>query len=130
MQCKRAILTGECVRGSSSYSFSTNKNNYARYGNWYVYQLRNRDSLHSGNDIISVQSQARCNLRTAVDQRGEQSLNKNVKTVGGDRRFSADNDVVFKCTMGRADQAQNLNSLLQRHTAFTDCAFRITHIKP
>ena len=94
--------------------FSTNKHNYARYGNWYVYQMRNRDSLHSGNDIIfSVQSQARCNLRTAVDQRGEQSLNKDAKTVGGVRRFSADNDAVTNWTMGRADQAWNLNSLLQ-----------------
>ena len=93
---------------------STNKHNHARYGNWYVYQMRNRDSLHSGNDIIfSVQSQARCNLRTTVYQRGEQSLNKDAKTVGGVRRFSADNNVVFKWTMERADQAQNLNSLLQ-----------------
>ena len=52
--------------------FSTNKHNYARYGNWDVYQMRNRDSLHSGNDIIfSVQSPERYNLPTAVDQQGE-----------------------------------------------------------
>ena len=72
--------------------------------------MRNRDSLDSGNEIIfSVQSQARYNLRIAVDQRGEQLLNNYAKTVGGVRTFSADNDVVIKWPMGRANQAQNLN---------------------
>ena len=34
--------------------------------------MRNRDSLHSGNEIIcSIQSQARYNLRTAVDAKTE-----------------------------------------------------------
>ena len=94
--------------------FSANKHNYARCGNWNVYQMRNRDSLHSGNDIIfSVQSPERYNLPTAVDQRGKYSLNKDDKTVGGVRRFSADNYVVFKWTIGRTDEAQKLNSLLQ-----------------
>ena len=94
----------------SPFYFSTNKHNYARYGSWYVHQMRNRDSLDSGNEIIfSVQSQARYNLRIAVDQRGEQLLNNYAKTVGGVRRFSADNDVVIKWPMGRANQAQNLN---------------------
>ena len=53
LQRKRAILVGECVRGSFSYSyFSTNKHNHARYGSWYVHQIKNRDSLYSGNEII------------------------------------------------------------------------------
>ena len=96
------------------FYFSNNKHNYARYGSWYIHQMRNRDSLHSGNEIIfSVQSQARYNLRTAVDQQGEQSLNKDTKTVGGVRRFSADNDAFTKWTLGRADQVRNLTSLLQ-----------------
>ena len=67
-------MMGECVHGGFFLLlyFSTNKHNYARYGNWKVYQIRNRDSLHSGNDIIfSVQSPERYNLPTAVDQRGE-----------------------------------------------------------
>ena len=67
-------MMGECVRGGLFLLlyFSTNKHSCARYGNWNVYQMRNRDSLHSGNDIIfSVQSSERYNLPTAVDQRGE-----------------------------------------------------------
>ena len=67
-------MMGEWVRGGFFLLlyFSTNKHSYARYGNWNVYQMRNRDSLHSDNNIIfSVQSPERSNLPTAVDQRGE-----------------------------------------------------------
>ena len=96
------------------FFFSTNKYNHARHGSWYKHQIRKRDSLHSVDEIIfSVQSHARYNLQTAVEQRGEQSLNKGAKTVGSIRRFSPDNDAVANWTMGRADQARNLNSLLQ-----------------
>ena len=96
------------------FYFSTNKHNHARHGTWYIHQIRNRDSLHSGDEIIfSVHSQARHNLQTAADQGGEQSLNKDAKTMGSIRRLSADSDAVTKWTMGRADQAQNLNSLQQ-----------------
>ena len=62
------------------FSFSTDKHNHARHGSWYKHQIRNRDLLHSGDEIIfSAQSQARYNLQTAVEQRGEQSLNKGAK---------------------------------------------------
>ena len=98
------------------FSFFTNKNNHARHGSWYKHQIINRNLLHSGDEIIfSVQSHARYNRQTAVEQRGEQSLNKGAKTVGSIRRFSPDNDAVTvtNWTMGRADQARNLNFLLQ-----------------
>ena len=96
------------------FFLSTNKHNHARHDSWYKHQIINRDLLHSRDEIIfSVQSHARYNLQTAVEQRGEQSLNKGAKTVGSIRRFSPDNDAVTNWTMGRADQAQNLNSLLQ-----------------
>ena len=50
-----------------------------------------------GNKIIfSVQWQVTYNLWTAADQRGEQSLNKDAKIVGGVRRFSVNNDTVPK----------------------------------
>ena len=88
------------------FYFSTNKHNHARHGTWYIHQIRNRDPLHSGDEVtFSVQLQARHKIQTAVDQRGEQSLNKDAKTVGSIRRFSADSDAVTKWTMGKADQA-------------------------
>ena len=124
------------------FFFSTNKYNHARHGSWYKHQIRKRDSLHSGDEIIfSVQSQARYNPQTAVEQRGEQSLNKDAKIVGSIRRFSPDNDAVTNWTMGRADQTRNLNSLLQMlqhqgtarcvqpHTTFTNSEVRITQVK-
>ena len=50
-----------------------------------------------GNKIIfSVQWQVTYNLWTAADQRGEQSLNKDAKIMGGVRRFSVNNDTVPK----------------------------------
>ena len=80
------------------FYFSTNKHSHARHGSCHVHQIRNRDLLHSGDEIIfSVQLQVKYNLQTTVDQRGEQSLNK----------------AVTKWTMGRTDQTRNLNSLLQ-----------------
>ena len=45
---------------------------------------------------LSVQAQGQYNLRTAVDQRGEQVLNKDAKTVGGIKEFSEDNNAVTK----------------------------------
>ena len=57
LQCKRAILMGESVHGSY-----LSKHRLARYGSWCIHQMRNRDSLHSGNKIIfCVQLQARYN---------------------------------------------------------------------
>ena len=109
LQCKRAILMGESVHGSS-----LSKHRLARYGSWCIHQMRNRDSLHSGNKIIfCVQLQARYDLQTTVDQQGEQSLNKDAITIGGFRWFFADKDAVTKWTMGRADQARNFNFFLQ-----------------
>ena len=115
LQYRRANLMGECVRGSSSYPFTFPPTSTAMPDMAAGMCIRwETDSQHSGNEIIfSVRSQARYSLRTAADQRGEQSLNKDAKTVGGVRRFSADNDAVTNWTMGRADQAWNLNSLLQ-----------------
>ena len=49
-------------------------------------------------------------LRTAVDQRGEQTLNKDAKTVSGIKGFSVDNNAVTKWTLGRSDQGKNLNA--------------------
>ena len=49
-------------------------------------------------------------LRTAVDQREEQTLNKDAKTIGGIKGFSGDNNTVTKWTLGRSDQAKNLNA--------------------
>ena len=47
---------------------------------------------------MSVQSQGNALLRVAVDQRGEQTLNLDVKTTGGIKHFASDNSCILKWT--------------------------------
>ena len=63
----------------------------------------NRSQLLSGLEVnLSVQAQGQYHLRTAVDQRGDQTVNKDPKTVGGIKGFSGDNNAVTKGTLGRS----------------------------
>ena len=51
-------------------------------------------------------------IRTAIDQRGEQTLNKDAKTAGGLRGFAANQASVLKWTLNRREQANNTKELL------------------
>lgn len=57
-----------------------------RYGSYYIHTLVNVDVLYPGLKSlletvgISVQGQSNHSLRTAIDQRGEQTINKDAKT--------------------------------------------------
>ena len=68
--------------------FAQNKINYARYGSYYVYTLTNMEHLYPGlraiidENGLSVQAQDTCPLRTSIDQRGEQTINRDAKTSG------------------------------------------------
>ena len=70
------------------YYFATNFFNYARYGSFYLEILRNLDQLYPGLKQmltkygLSVQAQEKYPHRTAVDQRGEQTINRDAKTSG------------------------------------------------
>ena len=65
------------------------------------------------NNCLSVQSQDRYNVRTAVDQRGEQTLNRDAKTTGGIKGIASDEAPVIKWTMNRPEQASNTGELLK-----------------
>lgn len=70
------------------YYFAYNKSNYARYGCYYVQTLKQIDDRYEGlkpllaNNGFSVQGQKTHPLRTAIDQRGEQTINRDAKTAG------------------------------------------------
>ena len=70
------------------YYFSTNLFNYARYGSFYLEVLKNLDQLYPelkemlSKCGLSVQAQEKYPHRTAVDQRGEQTINRDAKTAG------------------------------------------------
>ena len=75
------------------------------------------DSTHPGcSEIIavkglSVQGQDKYPCRTAVDQRGEQTINQDAKTSGGMKYFASDPSSILKWTLNRSTQARNTQAL-------------------
>ena len=55
---------------------------------------------------ISVKGQDRYPLRTAVDQRGEQTLKRDAKTSGGITNFAGNIDALTKWTLNRSAKAE------------------------
>ena len=97
----------------------TNKFNYLRYGAYYNGTLDSIDQLYPGNKELlskqglSVQSQDHYPLRTSIDQRGEQTLNRDAKVAGGLTMIANDKDSIFKWTLNRAEEAKNTSELLE-----------------
>ena len=57
--------------------------NYARYGSYYLHQMKNKEVIYLGlNVTVLMQGQNWYNIRTPTDHRAEQKLNKQAKTVG------------------------------------------------
>ena len=112
--------------------FALDKTNYARYGSYYVAVLERIESLYPGlqrlleNKGISVQAQRKYPHRVAIDQRGEQTLNREAKTTGGIKNFASDSSGILKWTLNRAEQAKNTNALL----ALADLDSTSTMYKP
>ena len=101
------------------FYFATNKMNYASYGSYYLQSMKSIHILYPGlkkileNNCLSVQSQDRYNVRRTIDQRGEQTLNRDARTIGGIRGFASDESSVKKWTMNRSEQATNTGELLE-----------------
>lgn len=61
---------------------------FYRYGSYYLNSLLNIDTNYPGlkellkDHGLSAQAQESYSLRTAIDQRGEQTINKDAKTSG------------------------------------------------
>ena len=76
------------------FYFALNYSNYARYGSYYVQVLESIEQMYPGlKDMLkckglSVQAQEKYSLRTSIDQRGEQTINRDPKTSGGVKAFS------------------------------------------
>ena len=60
---------------------------------------------------MSVQGQSRYPTRSPIDQRGEQTINRDVKSSGGIKFFASDQDSVLKWNLNRPFQAQNTEAL-------------------
>jgi len=100
-----------------SYFFPTNKTNYSRYGAYYVFSLYNIENVYPGNkDLLkgsglSIQSQTRYDLRTPIDQRGEQTINREGKVSGGLKLLRPDDKMMLKWVLNRPNQAENTSEL-------------------
>ena len=96
-----------------------NKTWYHRYGTNYAGILDNIDQLYPGlkqllnKQGVSIQSQDRYPLRTAIDQRGEQTINRDAKTAGGITNIANDENSVLKWTLNRSEEAKNTSELLK-----------------
>ena len=75
------------------FFFAKNKTNYSRYGSYYLRMLESIELQYPGcKEILlsaglSVQAQDHYPNRKAIDQRVEQSINRNAKTAGGIKKF-------------------------------------------
>ena len=101
------------------FYFALNKMNYARYGSYYARILANINLLYPGAEELlekkgmSVQAQDRYPVRTAVDQRGEQTINRDAKTAGGIKNIAKDPNAVLKWCLNRSEQASNTKALFE-----------------
>ena len=99
------------------FMFVLNKQNYARHGSMYVNTLENLDITHPGcrelleRNGLSVQGQDIYPCRTPIDQRGEQTINRDAKVAGGIKYFASDQNAILKWTLNHAAQAKNTEEL-------------------
>ena len=60
---------------------------------------------------LSIQTQDHYPHCTAIDQRGEQSINRDAKTAGGIKSFYSSESSILKWTLNRAHQSANTSEL-------------------
>ena len=78
---------------------------------------------------MSVQAQERYAVRTAIDQRGEQTINRDARTSGGISQFAAKEANVLKWTLNRSEAAANVAALYEM-TALTESHTMYKHLRP
>ena len=85
--------------------------NYARYASYYIYEMDHIDELYPGlKDILSslglsIQAQDRYPNRTAIDMRGEQTINRHGKSAGGITHFASSSSSVLKWCLNRYEDS-------------------------
>ena len=117
VQTNNFLLRLYGLKGIMPLIFALDKQNYARYGSYYIHSLENLDITHPGcrelhqDQGLSVHAQERYTCRTAIDQREEQSINRDAKTSGGIKYFASDENAILKWTLNRAAQSKNTESV-------------------
>jgi hypothetical protein len=97
----------ESMKSFLPFYFCYNMHNYARYVSYYAEMLDCIDGIYPGlrsmlsTASMSVQAQDRYPVRTAIDQRGEQTINRDAKTSGGVTQFVSTSSSVLKWCLNR-----------------------------
>ena len=79
--------------------------------------MENLDITHPGcrelleRNGLSVQGQDIYPCRTPIDQRGEQTINRDAKVAGGIKYFASDQNAILKWTLNHVAQAKNTEEL-------------------
>ena len=100
-------------------SFVMNKQNYARFGTFYMTQLANLDKTHPGaREEIESKGVSVCRnnfgIRQSVDGAGEQTFQKNSKTSGGIKEFVQQEGTYEKWVLSRPGQADFVNAVKEQ----------------
>ena len=109
----RLQMWEEAIQGC----FSMNKVNYARYGTYYIMQLKNLDQTHPGareeleKNGISV-CRNKLNIRQSIDGAGDSTFMKDAKIAGGIKNFMSQDSTYEKWVLSRAGQAEYKSELL------------------
>ena len=106
----------------------------------FMHSLANTETTHPGckklllNKGLSVHAQSRYPFRTSLDQRGEQTMNRDTKTSGGNKSFASNKESILKWALNRPYQAENTKALyemagIKRSTEDYKCTFPSEIIK-
>ena len=96
----------KCWKDSLPLCFATNKQNYARYGTYYITQLENIDLTHPGakeelQEMGHSVSRNQFNIRQSIDGAGEQTFMRSSKTTGGVKSFVRQQNTYEKWALNR-----------------------------
>ena len=90
------------------FCFVLDETNYARYGSYYIQRMINIEEKYPRLTGLLKDSH---NVHTSIDQRGEQTINREAKTVGGIKKFAGIKTSVLKWCLNREEEANNSKAI-------------------
>ena len=105
----------EAWRWFLPYYFFFSMQNYARYASFYVELINCIDQLHPGmrdEFLVGIQAQDRYPHMTPIDQRGEQTFNREAKVAGG-MQYAHTESQTLKWSLNRRAASDNVVNLKQ-----------------
>ena len=107
----------KCWEDLAILCFPTNKRNYARYGTYYIEQMKDLPTTHPGavEELLEKGISVRRNnigIGQSIDGAGEQTFMRSAKTRGGIKSFTSNDATYSKWVLSRPFQAKFVEALL------------------